>query len=129
MNTKKVNYYFDFVSAKEKDNFEFLQHLTSVIHPSCVESAEKLFNIKFASGIENDRPVFLNFDGEDINNDYLMNKYDGKVLLTTPPLDHQTNKAFTKNKLTFKIETREIGNGFVEVKGYINSKFRNSLEF
>lgn len=124
-------YYFDFTVSNEKDNQETLQELTDEIfgNRGSVEIVEKLFDITFASGIENGRPIFLNLDGEDSENDYLMNKYDGKILLTTPPLDHQTNKSFAKTKLTFKIETKEIHNGFVEVTGFINSKIRNTLDF
>lgn len=124
-------YHFDFTVSNEKDNQETLQELTDEIfgHRGSVEIVEKLFDITFASGIENGRPIFLNLDGEDSENNYLMNKYDGKVLLTTPPLDHQTNKPFAKTKLTFKIETKEIDNEFVEVTGFINSKMRNTLDF
>ena len=129
----KTNYtfYFDFVSQNENQNEQTLQQLTDEIFGGrgSVEIVEKLFDITFASGIENGRPIFLNLDGEDSNNDYLMTKYDGKVLLTTPPLDHQTNEPFIKTKLTFKIEVKEIDNGFEEVKGFINSKLRNTLDF
>lgn len=124
-------YYFDFTVSNEKESQETLQELTDEIfgNRGSVEIVEKLFDITFASGIENGRLIFLNLDGEDSENDYLMNKYDGKVLLTTTPLDHQTNKPFAKTKLTFKIETKEIDNGFVEVTGFINSKIRNTLEY
>lgn len=124
-------YYFDFTVSNEKESQETLQELTDEIfgNRGSVEIVEKLFDITFASGIENGRLIFLNLDGEDSENDYLMNKYDGKVLLTTPPLDHQTNKPFAKTKLTFKIETKEIDNGFVEVTGFINSKIRNTMDF
>ena len=124
-------YYFDFVSQDGKQNEQTLQQLTYEIFGGrgSVEIVESLFDITFASGIEDSRPIFLNLDGEDSNNDYLMTKYDGKVLLTTPPLDHQTNKPFVKTKLTFKVEVKEIDNGFVEVTGFINSKSRNTLDF
>ena len=122
-------YSFNFTSEDEEKNKETLEKIIDELGLGCVEKVEKLFDITFASGIENGRPIFLNLDGEDSENDYLMNKYDGKVLLTTTPLDHQTNKPFAKTKLTFKIETKEIDNGFVEVTGFINSKIRNTLDF
>jgi hypothetical protein len=124
-------YHFDFVTVNENYNKLLLDRLSSKTFAgrSCVEIVEKLFNITFASGIENGKAVFLTLDGEDSNNDYLSEKYDGKVSLTTPPLDHEIGKQFPKTKLTFKVEEKEIGNGFVELKGYINSKFRNKLMF
>ena len=71
----KTNYtfYFDFVSQNENQNEQTLQQLTDEIFGGrgCVEIVEKLFDITFASGIENGRPIFLNLDDEDSNNDYL----------------------------------------------------------
>ena len=122
-------YSFNFTSEDEEKNKETLEKIIDELGLGCVEKVEKLFDITFAAGIEDDRPVFLNLDGEDCDNDYLLNKFDGKVLLTTPPLDHETKKPFTKTKLTFKVEVIQIDNGFDRVKSYINSKFRNALEF
>ena len=121
-------YSFNFTSEDEEENKETLEKIIDELGLGCVEKVEKLFDITFAAGIEDDRPVFLNLDGEDCDNDYLLNKFDGKVLLTTPPLDHETKKPFTKSKLTFKVEVIQIDNGFNRVKSYINSKFRNVLE-
>jgi len=121
-------YSFNFTSDDEEENKETLEKIIDELGLGCVEKVEKLFDITFAAGIEDDRPVFLNLDGEDCDNDYLLNKFDGKVLLTTPPLDHETKKPFTKSKLTFKVEVIQIDNGFNRVKSYINSKFRNVLE-
>ena len=122
-------YSFNFTSEDEEKNKETLEKIIDELGLGCVEKVEKLFDITFAAGIEDDRPVFLNLDGEDCDNDYLLNKFDGKVLLTTPPLDHETKKPFTKSKLTFKVEVIQIDNGFDRVKSYINSKFRNALIF
>lgn len=122
-------YSFNFTSEDEEKNKETLEKIIDELGLGCVEKVEKLFDITFAAGIEDDRPVFLNLDGEDCDNDYLLNKFDGKVLLTTSPLDHETKKPFTKTKLTFKVEVIQIDNGFNRVKSYINSKFRNALEF
>ena len=122
-------YSFNFTSEDEEKNKETLEKIIDELGLGCVEKVEKLFDITFAAGIEDDRPVFLNLDGEDCDNDYLLNKFDGKVLLTTPPLDHETKKPFTKTKLTFKVEVMQIDNGFNRVKSYINSKFRNALIF
>ena len=122
-------YSFNFTSEDEEKNKETLEKIIDELGLGCVEKVEKLFDITFASGFMDGRPIFFNLDGGDINNDYLMGKFDGKVLLTTSPLDHETKKPFTKTKLTFKVETREIDIGFDEIKGYINSKFRNALEF
>jgi hypothetical protein len=122
-------YSFNFTSEDEEKNKETLEKIIDELGLGCVEKVEKLFDITFASGFMDGRPIFLNLDGEDINNDYLMGKFDGKVLLTTPPLDHETKKPFTKTKLTFKVEVIQIDNGFNRVKSYINSKFRNALIF
>jgi hypothetical protein len=122
-------YSFNFTSEDEEKNKETLEKIIDELGLGCVEKVEKLFDITFAAGIEDDRPVFLNLDGEDCDNDYLLNKFDGKVLLTTSPLDHETKKPFTKTKLTFKVEVIQIDNGFDRVKSYINSKFRNALVF
>ena len=122
-------YSFNFTSEDEEKNKETLEKIIDELGLGCVEKVEKLFDITFAAGIEDDRPVFLNLDGEDCDNDYLLNKFDGKVLLTTSPLDHETKKPFTKTKLTFKVEVIQIDNGFDRVKSYINSKFRNALIF
>jgi len=122
-------YSFNFSSEHEEKNKETLEKIIDELGLGCVEKVEKLFDITFAAGIEDDRPVFLNLDGEDCDNDYLLNKFDGKVLLTTPPLDHETKKPFTKTKLTFKVEVMQIDNGFNRVKSSINSKFRNALIF
>ena len=122
-------YSFNFTSEDEEKNKETLEKIIDELGLGCVEKVEKLFDITFAAGIEDDRPVFLNLDGEDCDNDYLLNKFDGKVLLTTPPLDHETKKPFTKTKLTFKVEVMQIDNGFNRVKSSINSKFRNALIF
>ena len=122
-------YSFNFSSEHEEKNKETLEKIIDELGLGCVEKVEKLFDITFAAGIEDDRPVFLNLDGEDCDNDYLLNKFDGKVLLTTPPLDHETKKPFTKTKLTFKVEVMQVDNGFNRVKSSINSKFRNALIF
>ena len=91
-----------------------------------VEKVEELFNITFASGMENDKPVYLN--GSDIDDNYLMNKYDGKVDLGIIPIDNVTKVPFTKSNLTFKVGESYVDGERIFVKGIINSITRNSLE-
>ena len=83
-----------------------------------VEKVEELFNITFASGMENDKPVYLN--GSD--------KYDGKVDLGIIPIDNVTKVPFTKSNLTFKVGESYVDGERIFVKGIINSVTRNSLE-
>jgi hypothetical protein len=91
-----------------------------------VEKVEELFNITFASGMENDKPVYLN--GSDIDDDYLMHKYDGKVDLGIIPIDNVTKVPFIKSELTFKVGESYVDGERIFVKGIINSVTRNSLE-
>ena len=79
MSTTYKTYQFDFTPNNERENYETLNLLikNTFAGRGNVEKVEELFNITFASGMENDKPVYLN--GSDIDDDYLMHKYDGKV--------------------------------------------------
>jgi hypothetical protein len=88
-----------------------------------VEKVEELFNITFASGMENGKPVYLNSNSIDIDD-----KYDGKVDLGIIPMDNVTNVPFTKSKITFKIDVNYVNDEALFVKGIINSVTRNTLE-
>ena len=122
-NTKTYN--FDFTPNNERQNYERQNYetLNLLIDKTFsgrgnVEKVEELFNITFASGMENGKPVYLN------SNDYL----DGKVDLGIIPMDNVTKVPFTKSKITFKIDVNYVNDEALFVKGIINSVTRNTLE-
>ena len=125
-NTKTYN--FDFTPNNERQNYETLNLLIDKTFSGRgnVEKVEELFNITFASGMENGKPVYLN--STDIDDEYLLNKYDGKVDLGIIPMDNVTKVPFTKSKLTFKIDVNYVNDEALFVKGIINSVTRNTLE-
>ena len=120
-NTKTYN--FDFTPNNERQNYETLNLLIDKTFSGRgnVEKVEELFNITFASGMENGKPVYLN--STDIDD-----KYDGKVDLGIIPMDNVTKVPFTKSKLTFKIDVNYVNDEALFVKGIINSVTRNTLE-
>ena len=120
-NTKTYN--FDFTPDNERENYETLNLLIKETFGARgnVEKVEELFNITFASGMENGKPVYLN--STDIDD-----KYDGKVDLGIIPMDNVTKVPFTKSKLTFKIDVNYVNDEALFVKGIINSVTRNTLE-
>ena len=120
-NTKTYN--FDFTPNNERQNYETLNLLIKETFGARgnVEKVEELFNITFASGMENGKPVYLN--STDIDD-----KYDGKVDLGIIPMDNVTKVPFTKSKLTFKIDVNYVNDEALFVKGIINSVTRNTLE-
>lgn len=120
-NTKTYN--FDFTPNKERENYETLNLLIKETFSGQgnVEKVEELFNITFASGMENGKPVYLN--STDIDD-----RYDGKVDLGIIPMDNVKNVPFTKSKLTFKIDVNYVNDEALFVKGIINSVTRNTLE-
>ncbi len=128
MSTTYKTYQFDFTPNNERENYETLNILikNTFSGRGNVEKVEELFNITFASGMENDKPVYLN--GSDIDDDYLLNKYDGKVDLGIIPIDNVTKLPFTKCNLTFKVGESYVDGERIFVKGIINSVTRNSLE-
>ena len=128
MSTTYKTYQFDFTPNNERENYETLNLLikNTFAGRGNVEKVEELFNITFASGMENDKPVYLN--GSDIDDNYLMNKYDGKVDLGIIPIDNVTKVPFTKSNLTFKVGESYVDGERIFVKGIINSVTRNSLE-
>ena len=128
MSTTYKTYQFDFTPNNERENYETLNLLikNTFSGRGNVEKVEELFNITFASGMENDKPVYLN--GSDIDDNYLMNKYDGKVDLGIIPIDNVTKVPFTKSNLTFKVGESYVDGERIFVKGIINSITRNSLE-
>jgi hypothetical protein len=128
MSTTYKTYQFDFTPNNERENYETLNLLikNTFAGRGNVEKVEELFNIIFASGMENDKPVYLN--GSDIDDDYLMNKYDGKVDLGIIPIDNVTKVPFIKSNLTFKVGESYVDGERIFVKGIINSVTRNSLE-
>ena len=121
MSTKTYN--FDFTPNNERQNYETLNLLIKETFGARgnVEKVEELFNITFASGMENGKPVYLN--STDIDD-----KYDGKVDLGIIPMDNVTKVPFTKSKLTFKIDVNYVNDEALFVKGIINSVTRNTLE-
>ena len=121
MSTKTYN--FDFTPNNERQNYETLNLLIDKTFSGRgnVEKVEELFNITFASGMENGKPVYLN--STDIDD-----KYDGKVDLGIIPMDNVTKVPFTKSKLTFKIDVNYVNDEALFVKGIINSVTRNTLE-
>ena len=130
-NTKTYN--FDFTPNNERQNYERQNYETlnlliknTFSGRGNVEKVEELFNITFASGMENGKPVYLN--STDIDDEYLLNKYDGKVDLGIIPMDNVTKVPFTKSKLTFKIDVNYVNDEALFVKGIINSVTRNTLE-
>ena len=120
-NTKTYN--FDFTPNNERQNYETLNLLIDKTFSGRgnVEKVDELFNITFASGMENGKPVYLN--STDIDD-----KYDGKVDLGIIPMDNVTKVPFTKSKLTFKIDVNYVNDEALFVKGIINSETRNTLE-
>ncbi len=120
MSTTYKTYQFDFTPNNERENYETLNLLikNTFSGRGNVEKVEELFNIIFASGMENDKPVYLN--GSD--------KYDGKVDLGIIPIDNVTKVPFTESKLTFKVGESYVDGERIFVKGIINSVTRNSLE-
>jgi hypothetical protein len=120
MSTTYKTYQFDFTPNNERENYETLNLLikNTFAGRGNVEKVEELFNITFASGMENDKPVYLN--GSD--------KYDGKVDLGIIPIDNVTKVPFTKSNLTFKVGESYVDGERIFVKGIINSVTRNSLE-
>ena len=120
-NTKTYN--FDFTPNNERQNYETLNLLIDKTFSGRgnVEKVEELFNITFASGMENGKPVYLN--STDIDD-----KYDGKVDLGIIPMDNVTKVPFTKSKLTFKIDVNYVNDEALFVKGIINSVTRNTLD-
>jgi hypothetical protein len=123
MSTKTYN--FDFTPNNERQNYETLNLLIKETFSGRgnVEKVEELFNITFASGMENGKPVYLNSNSIDIDD-----KYDGKVDLGIIPMDNVTNVPFTKSKITFKIDVNYVNDEALFVKGIINSVTRNTLE-
>jgi hypothetical protein len=132
MSTTYKTYQFDFTPNNERENYETLNLLikNTFAGRGNVEKVEDLFDITFASGMENGKPVYLylNLNGNDIDDDYLLNKYDGKVDLGIIPIDNVTKVPFTKSKLTFKVGESYVDGERIFVKGIINSVTRNSLE-
>ena len=122
-NTKTYN--FDFTPNNERQNYETLNLLIDKTFSGRgnVEKVEELFNITFASGMENGKPVYLNSNSTDIDD-----KYDGKVDLGIIPMDNVTTVPFTKSKITFKIDVNYVNDEALFVKGIINSETRNTLE-
>jgi hypothetical protein len=120
MSTTYKTYQFDFTPNNERENYETLNLLikNTFTGRGNVEKVEELFNITFASGMENDKPVYLN--GSDM--------YDGKVDLGIIPIDNVTKLPFTKSNLTFKVGESYVDGERIFVKGIINSVTRNSLE-
>ena len=120
MSTTYKTYQFDFTPNNERENYETLNLLikNTFSGRGNVEKVEELFNITFASGMENDKPVYLN--GSDT--------YDGKVDLGIIPIDNVTKVPFTKSNLTFKVGESYVDGERIFVKGIINSVTRNSLE-
>ena len=128
MSTTYKTYQFDFTPDNKSENYETLNLLikNTFAGRGNVEKVEKLFNITFASGMENNKPVYLN--GSDIDDNYLMNKYDGKVDLGIIPMNNVTKLPFTESKLTFKVGESYVDGERIFVKGIIDSVTRNSLE-
>ena len=122
-NTKTYNFDFTPNKDKERENYETLNLLIKETFSGRgnVEKVEELFNITFASGMENGKPVYLN--STDIDD-----KYDGKVDLGIIPMDNVTKVPFTKSKITFKIDVNYVNDEALFVKGIINSVTRNTLE-
>jgi len=125
MSTTYKTYQFDFTPNNERENYETLNLLikNTFSGRGNVEKVEELFNITFASGMENGKPVYLNSNSTDIDD-----KYDGKVDLGIIPIDNVTKVPFTKSKLTFKVGESYVDGERIFVKGIINSVTRNSLE-
>ena len=124
-NTKTYNFDFTPNKDKERENYETLNLLIDKTFSGRgnVEKVEELFNITFASGMENGKPVYLNSNSTDIDD-----KYDGKVDLGIIPMDNVKNVPFTKSKITFKIDINYVNDEALFVKGIINSETRNTLE-
>ena len=125
MSTTYKTYQFDFTPNNERENYETLNLLikNTFAGRGNVEKVEELFNITFASGMENGKPVYLNSNSTDIDD-----KYDGKVDLGIIPIDNVTKLPFTKSNLTFKVGESYVDGERIFVKGIINSVTRNSLE-
>jgi len=129
MSTTYKEYYFSFTPEYEEINFSELEKMYKVLDKPSVEMVENMFRITFASGVENDRPIYLYQDSPDSKNDILFNKFDGKVDLSVPPLDHLTSAPLYKKDVKFKIEWMYIRDELVRIKTFINSNLRSTIEY
>ena len=120
MSTTYKEYYFSFTPEYEEINFSKLEKMYKVLDKPSVEMVENMFRITFASGVENDRPIYLYQDSPDTKNDILFNKFDGKVDLSVPPFDHLTSAPLYKKDVKFKIEWMYIRDELVRIKTFIN---------
>ena len=75
MSTTYKEYYFSFTPEYEEINFSKLEKMYKVLDKPSVEMVENMFRITFASGVENDRPIYLYQDSPDTKNDILFNKF------------------------------------------------------
>jgi hypothetical protein len=101
MPKESYDFYFDFTSEFAEQNNDELRHLERMVDKSCIEQVERMFNIVFASGIENNQPFYLTLDEKD---ESLIEKYDGIVDLTIVPRNNETKQPFKKTKLHFKLD-------------------------
>lgn len=129
MSTTYKEYYFSFTPEYEEINFSKLEKMYKVLDKPSVEMVENMFRITFASGVENDRPIYLYQDSPDTKNDILFNKFDGKVDLSVPPFDHLTSAPLYKKDVKFKIEWMYIRDELVRIKTFINSNLRSTIEY
>lgn len=129
MSTTYKEYYFSFTPKYEEINFSELEEMYKVLDKPSVEMVENMFRITFASGVENDRPIYLYQDSPDTKNDILFNKFDGKVDLSVPPFDHLTSAPLYKKDVKFKIEWTYIRDELVRIKTFINSNLRSTVEY
>lgn len=129
MSTTYKEYYFSFTPEYEEINFSKLEKMYKVLDKPSVEMVENMFRITFASGVENDRPIYLYQDSPDSKNDILFNKFDGKVDLSVPPFDHLTSAPLYKKDVKFKIEWMYIRDELVRIKTFINSNLRSTIEY
>jgi hypothetical protein len=127
MSTTYKEYYFSFTPEYEEINFSKLEKMYKVLDKPSVEMVENMFRITFASGVENDRPIYLYQDSPDTKNDILFNKFDGKVDLSVPPFDHLTSAPLYKKDVKFKIEWMYIRDELVRIKTFINSNLRSTI--
>jgi|LakMenE18May11ns_1017448.scaffolds.fasta_scaffold8331340_1 hypothetical protein len=129
MSTTYKEYYFSFTPEYEEINFSKLEKMYKVLDKPSVEMVENMFRITFASGVENDRPIYLYQDSPDSKNDILFNKFDGKVDLSVPPFDHLTSAPLYKKDAKFKIEWMYIRDELVRIKTFINSNLRSTIDY
>jgi len=127
MSTTYKEYYFSFTPEYEGINLSKLEKMYEVLERPCVETVEKMFKITFASGVENNRPVYLYQDSPDMQNDELLDRFDGKVDLSVPPFDHLTSAPLYKKDVKFKIEWMYIRDELVRVRTFINSNLRSTI--